>query len=301
MRSRVADVVGGIPYRLALAGGWIDQPFVSIHNPSPPGSMVVAAVEPEFRFMDYCGMATSTRKVAQRVWGDKLPPGDPAALVRELYAAENAGLADPSGSQDMVGLVYPGVSRIDYDASYEGGIFPVRVESNNDPAVAAWLGRVIWILPVAQRPQGYSPLVTKNLEAGWVRRLGAGGRDCFDAIVGRDITALQASMNETMLAWETILPATVRHPVITVDLAGIAAAYREEYGGAMYSGCGGGYLYIATEREVPGAFRVRIRIAPSAERKTSAARETSAERERRAVASRGAASGRVAPNGEFRA
>jgi hypothetical protein len=301
MRSRVADVVGGIPYRHALAGGWIDQPFVSIHDPSPPGSMVVAAVEPEFRFMDYCGMATSTRKVAQRVWGDKLPPGDPAALVRELYAAENAGLADPSGSQDMVGLVYPGVSRIDYDASYEGGIFPVRVESNNDPAVAAWLGRVIWILPVAQRPQGYSPLVTKNLEAGWVRRLGAAGRACFDAIVGRDITALQASMNETMLAWETILPATVRHPVITVDLAGIAAAYREEYGGAMYSGCGGGYLYIATEREVPGAFRVRIRIAPSAERKTSAARETSAERERRAVASRGAASGRVAPNGEFRA
>jgi len=259
MRSSVTDLVGGIPYRLALAGGWIDQPFVSAHDPSPPGSMVVAAVEPEFRFMDYCGMATSTRKVAERIWGGRLPPGEPAALVRELYAAENAGHADPSGSQDMVGLVYPGVSRIDYDISYEGGVFPVRVESNNDPAVAAWLGRVIWILPVAQRPQGYSPLVTKNLEPSWVRRLGAAGRACFDAIVGRDLAALQASMNETMLAWETILPATLRHPAITLDLAAIAAAYRAEYGGAMYSGCGGGYLYVATEREVPGAFRVRIR------------------------------------------
>ena len=173
--NSVTDLVGGIPYRLALAGGWIDQPFVSERDPSPPGSMVVAAVEPEFRFMDYCGMATSTRKVAERIWGDRLPAGDPAALVRKLYAAENEGLADPSGSQDMVGLVYPGVSRIDYDASCEGGIFPLRVESNNDPAVAAWLGRVIWILPVAQRPQGYSPLVTKNLEPSWIeeaRRLG---------------------------------------------------------------------------------------------------------------------------------
>ena len=180
--------------------------------------------------------------------------------MRELYAKENEGLADPSGSQDMVGLAYPGVSRIDYDASYEGGIFPLRVESNNDPAVAAWLGRVVWILPVAQRPRGYSPLVTKNLEPSWIGRLGASGRACFDAIVGRDLAALQASMNETMLAWETILPATVRHSLITLDLAGIAAAYREEYGGAMYSGCGGGYLDVATEREVPGAFCARVRV-----------------------------------------
>jgi hypothetical protein len=45
------DVIGRIPYRLALAGGWIDQPFISRHNPRPPGSMVVVGVEPTFRFM----------------------------------------------------------------------------------------------------------------------------------------------------------------------------------------------------------------------------------------------------------
>ena len=157
MSDRVADCVGGIPYRLALAGGWIDQPFVSSKNPSPRGSMVVVSVEPEFRFMDFSGMATSTRKVAFRIWGDKLPDGEPEFLVRELYAAENAGKLDPSGSQDMVGLIYPGVSRIDYDFSHENGIFPVRVVSNADEAVAAWLERVIHILPVAPRPAGYSP------------------------------------------------------------------------------------------------------------------------------------------------
>ena len=32
----IAEVIGGIPYRLALCGGWIDQPFVSALNPSPP-------------------------------------------------------------------------------------------------------------------------------------------------------------------------------------------------------------------------------------------------------------------------
>ena len=34
--SPVTRVIGRIPYRLALAGGWIDQPFVSRHNPKPP-------------------------------------------------------------------------------------------------------------------------------------------------------------------------------------------------------------------------------------------------------------------------
>ena len=42
----ITDVIGAIPYRMAFAGGWIDQPFVSRHNPSPPGSMVVVGLEP---------------------------------------------------------------------------------------------------------------------------------------------------------------------------------------------------------------------------------------------------------------
>jgi|GEM_PF-6255808 len=97
-------LVGKIPYRIALAGGWIDQPFVSKLNPSPPGSMVVVGVEPTFRFMDRSGMATSTREVARKLWSNTLPDRDPQELVRELYAAENRGKPEPSGSQDMVGL-----------------------------------------------------------------------------------------------------------------------------------------------------------------------------------------------------
>jgi hypothetical protein len=254
------SVIGGMPYRIALAGGWIDQPFVSRHDPSPPGSMVVIAVHPDFRFMDSCGIGTSTRKVAQRLWGSRIPARPPAELVRELYDEENSGRAEPSGSQDMVGLVYPGVSRIDYDIRHEGGIFPARVESCTDPGVAEWIQRVIHILPVAQRPAGYSPLDVKNIEASWVRRLGASGRACFESLAARDLRGLQESMDECMRAWAALLPGTVRHPRITVDLEGILRHYQAEYGGAMYSGCGGGYLFVATDREVPGSFRVRVRL-----------------------------------------
>jgi hypothetical protein len=257
----ISDVIGKIPNRMALAGGWIDQPFISKLNPDGIGSMVVVALEPTFRVMDRCGMSTSTRAVAMKLWNRVLPEGNPEELVRRLYHEENKGKAEPSGSQDMAGLVYPGINRLDYDATHEGGYFPKHVESNNDPATARWLESVLHVIPVAQRPEGYNPLGVKNLDPHWISRLGRSGKDCYSAIIRKDIHGVGASMNECMKCWEAILPHTVRHPALTVDLMGLLDYYQSAYAGAMYSGCGGGYLYVLSEKDVPGSFSVTIRIA----------------------------------------
>lgn len=259
--SRITRVIGRFPYRMALAGGWIDQPFVSRLNPTPPGSMVVVGLEPNSLFMDRCGMATGTRKVALALWG-RLPRGNPGRLVEALYKAENEGKAEPSGSQDMIGLLYPGVNRLDYDTAHAGGRFPCHIESNNDPAVARWLECVVQVLPVCPRPEGYNPLGVKRLDPKWVQRLGQSGKDCFDAIVSRDVRALGASMNACMRCWERLLPHVVRHPTLTVDLMELLRHYQSRYPGAMYSGCGGGYLYVASDEPIPGAFAVQVRQAP---------------------------------------
>lgn len=259
--SRLADVTGDFPYRIALAGGWIDQPFCSEINPTPPGSMVVVGVVPEFRWMERSGIATGTRKVAVKLWGGGVPDGDPEDLVAELYAEENKGQADPSGSQDMIGLIYPGINRLDYDFTHRGGIFPVHIESNNDPEVARWLEGVIKVLPVEPRPPGYTPLESLNLDPEWVGKLGQSGKDCFDAIVAKDAAALGASMNNCMECWEHVIPGTVRQKTLQIDLPALLKYYQDRYAGAMYSGCGGGYLYIVSEEPVPGAFRVRVRLA----------------------------------------
>jgi len=259
----ITDVIGTLQYRIALAGGWIDQPFASQLNPTPPGSMVVVAVEPQFRWMDRAGICGSTRQIALELWHGTLPARDPEQLMRELYQAENEGQAEPSGSQDMIGLIYPGVSRLDYDFNYHEGLFPAHIESNNDAQVAAWFERILHIVPVAPRPDGYNPLETKNLDPDWIGRLGRSGRDCYDAIVDRDIVRLGASMNECMACWEALLPGTVRHPTLRVDLIELLQFYQARYPGAMYSGCGGGYLFVASEEPVPGAFQIKVRIKPS--------------------------------------
>ncbi len=256
----MTDAIGMIPYRMAFAGGWIDQPFVSAVNPDSFGSMVVVSIQPQFRLMDRCGMATSSRKVAQRIWNGKIPDEDYGRLTRELYNEENKDLPAPSGSQDMVGIIYPGISRLDYSIEHEGGYFPFHIESNTGQETAEWLERNISLVPVAQRPAGYNPLETRNLEPEDVRRLGQTGRDCFDAIINMDSKALGASMNTCMECWEKILPGTVLHHTLKVDLKKVMRHYQERYDGAMYSGCGGGYLYVVSEQDVPGGIRIKVRL-----------------------------------------
>lgn len=258
--SGITQVIGSLPYRMALAGGWIDQPFVSRLNPSPPGSMVTVALKPTMRFMDRCGMGTSTRQVAMQLWQGQLPDRPLDELVRALYKAENAGKDDPSGSQDMVGLIYPGISRLDYDAGIEDGYFPAHVETCQDPQVARWIEQVFHFLPIAPRPDGYSPLGIKNLQPAWIDRLGKSGQACYAALITRDLAALGESMNECMRCWEAILPQTVVHPALTVDLKAILACYQSRYSGAMYSGCGGGYLIVVTDEPVPGSFQIEVRL-----------------------------------------
>jgi hypothetical protein len=210
--------------------------------------------------MDRAGMATSTRRIAQKLWNGTLPDGDPMELVEELYEAENKGRSAPSGSQDMAGLILPGVNRLDYDYKFEGGLFPAHIESCHDLDVGRWLENILHVLPVAQRPDGYSPLQEQNLNAEWIKRLGDSGKTCFEAIRTKDVTGFGDSLNESMRCWAALLPHTVAHPLIAVDLLGLLAHYQERYAGAMYSGCGGGYLYVVSEEAVPGAFRVKIRL-----------------------------------------
>ena len=75
-----------------------------------------------------------------------------------------------------------------------------------------------------------------------------------------DTRALGSSLNLTMRCWERILPHTVRHPLLRGDLVAILRAYQRQYAGAMYSGCGGGYLIVVSDAPVPGAFKVSVRV-----------------------------------------
>ena len=54
-----------LPYRIDLAGTWIDQPYISKFN---PGWAITLSLEPIFEYNERCGMSTSTRNAAKKIW-----------------------------------------------------------------------------------------------------------------------------------------------------------------------------------------------------------------------------------------
>jgi hypothetical protein len=66
-------------------------------------------------------------------------------------------------------------------------------------------------------------------------------------------------MNATIACWKGLLPGNFKHPNLTVALLPLLRIYQENYCGAVYSSCGGGYLYVVSEEPVPGAFHPIIR------------------------------------------
>ena len=237
------------PYRLCLAGGWMDQPWVSeVH----PGSVVVAQIWPTQDFNDRSGMATSSRSVGIELWGDQLPAGDPVRNAQLLFGAENPpGSEYISGSQDQIGLLVPGISRLDYKGFY----WPEKIENIVDKETCEWLSGVLHLVPLQPRPEGYNPIFRKNLEPHLVKRLGESGVNCFDAIQKRNVNLLGEAMKETFLVWSEMLPDTV--PLWVMEE--MENNYFPKYPGAITSGSGGGYIVFPSEKEVEGTIKIKVK------------------------------------------
>lgn len=238
------------PYRICIAGGWMDQPWVSEVY---PGSVVVVQIWPAIEFNDRAGMATSSRKIALELRGGKIPEGDPIRNTKLLFGAENPhGSKYVSGSQDQIGLMVPGISRLYYDGKY----WPSDIKTSRDPSVCEWLSDVLYLIPLEPRPSGYDPIAVKHIEKEYVKELGNSGNECWESIIKKDIYGLGKAMTKSFLAWKKMLPNTV--PDYIMDE--METKYISNYPGAITSGSGGGYAVVVSERNIKGAIRIKVKF-----------------------------------------
>jgi len=235
-----------LPYRVCLAGGWMDQPFVSKYH---RGSVVTVNIHPTREFNLRSGMATSTRNVWKKIQSYHLFEDDPVELARLLFGYENPpGTKYVSGSQDHLGLTLPGANRLDYDGHY----WPENIESTVDDDICDWIEQSLVLVELFARPPGYDPLTKQNITTEGVKRLGAAGDLCYEAIVQKDIKKLGKALTDTHNGWAEILPLTTNDE-INAELDSYPSH------GRITSGCGGGYIVLATEEDVPGGFRIKVR------------------------------------------
>ncbi len=238
-----------IPYRIDLAGGWLDQPFVSELY---PGAVLTISLEPTIAFNERSGMATSTRNSALDLWGQKLPPGDPEKLAKILFRYDNPpGKKQISGSQDAIGIAMPGLNR----ACYDGGYWPTKIEHVGDELTLQFIEQALYLIPLDPRGEDYNPLLDTHLTVEGAKALADAAEGCWQAILKHDLAGFGQHFRAAFEAQIDLFPNMVND-----EIHEFIAKYQDTALGWKLSGAGGGgYLILVSETPIRNAVRVSIR------------------------------------------
>ena len=238
-----------IPYRIDLAGGWLDQPFVSKHH---PGAVLTLCLEPDVEFNDRSGMATSSRKKAIELWQTDLPEGDPEQTAKLIFSYENPpGTTYVSGSQDAIGIASPGLNRL----YYEGGYWPSAIERVCDDSVFDWLESCVRLVQLFPRKHDYDVLAQTRITPEAARALSDAAEKTWNSLLAKDLQAFGNAVRESFDAQVAMFPNMCPAEVLQqVEL------YKGRVPGYKITGAGGGgYLILITDKEIPNALKIRIR------------------------------------------
>lgn len=238
-----------IPYRLDLAGGWLDQPYVSKYS---PGAVLTISIEPDYEFNDRSGMSTSSRKKAIELWQTDIPEGDKEKLARTLFCFENPpGTKYVSGSQDSLGIVLPGLNRLYYNGDY----WPESIESITDRELLGWIEERLWLVPLSPRHAEYDVLANTRINETDAKRLSQAAEACWQALKAKDVIAWGKAASDSFEAQVAMFPNMIVPEVLTT-----LESYKSNVLGWKISGAGGGgYLVLVSEQPVEKAIQIRIR------------------------------------------
>jgi cytidyltransferase-like protein len=239
-----------IPFRLDLAGGWLDQPFVSSHFPGP---VITISIEPDYDFNDRSGMSSSTRKKAIQLWQTDIPEGDNELLAKTLFSFENPpGTKYVSGSQDSIGIVMPGANKLEYKS---GEYWPSSITNISDPATLDFIEKHLWFITLSPRNNEFDVLSGTSITSSNARKLARAANECWEAVQRKDSKAFGQAFRNSFEAQIVMFP----HMVNDTILEQIAEYSTLAMGWKLSGAGGGGYLVLVSEKPVPNAIQIRIR------------------------------------------
>jgi cytidyltransferase-like protein len=245
------NVKSQIPYRLDLAGTWIDQPYVSEYG---SGWALTISLEPTHDFMERGGMSTSTRNMIRKIWPYELPNYHEEMLAKLVFCFENEPTKNEhvSGAQDAIGICMSGLTRHFYDRHY----WPDKIEVCHDNDILSWLESHICLIPTFPRPDGFSVIQETHISADGVQALAAAADKCWDAIMAKDLTAFAAAFQASFQAQVAMFPRMVPE-----QLRPYIEQWRNRVLALKLSGAGGGgYIAAVIDGPLPdGALPITIR------------------------------------------
>ncbi len=238
-----------IPFRIDLAGGWLDQPFVSKFYSGP---VLTVSIEPTIEFNNRSGMSSSTRNKAIELWRTEIPSGDREKLAKVLFTYENPpGTKVIAGSQDSLGIVLPCLNKLNYNGDY----WPEKIESVYDEEIISWIEHHLFLVTLGPRHSSYSVLDNTNINEAGAKALAVAAEDCWKAVLAKDVEAFGKAFTASFEAQIAMFPHMVNEDIIAqID------AYRSKVAGWKLSGAGGGgYLIFVSDKPLENAIQIRIR------------------------------------------
>ena len=238
-----------IPFRIDLAGGWLDQPWVSKHY---PGSVITISIEPTLQFNDRSGMASSTRQAAIDMWGPRLPTGNYEKLAKILFCYDNPpGTTIISGSQDAIGIAIPGLAK----AYYEGQYWPSKIDRIGDELSLRFVEDSLYLVTLGPRHAEYDVLGRTNIDRGGAKTLADATDECWEAIKTQNLVTFGRSMKAAFEAQIAMFPTMMNETV-----AHLIEVYKDVALGWKLSGAGGGgYLILVSNKPIENAVRIIAR------------------------------------------
>lgn len=240
-----------MPYRIDIAGTWIDQPYVSDYY---PGSAITASIEPTIEFNERSGMATSTRKKAIELWNDHLPLEKPEKLAKTLFRYDNdPGTTEVSGSQDSIGITMPGINKFYYD---KGKYWPSKFESISDLSIINWLESKIFMVTLWPRPEGFNVLSETNINTANVKSLADAADLAWEGLNEMNMAKFSKGFRDSFSSQIRMFP-----KMISPEIQNVINLYSNRALAWKLSGAGGGgYLILISEENIPNSFKIKIRL-----------------------------------------
>lgn len=238
-----------IPYRIDLAGGWLDQLYL---NKFQSGPVITISIEPNHDFNERSGMATSTRKKAIELWSPKLPINELEKLSKILFSYENPpGTKVISGSQDSIGIIYPGINKLVYDNNY----WPKNIESIYSEKNIQFIEENLYLIPLEPRVTQYDVLKNTKINKHDAKNLAIYSENTWESILDCKLENFGKNMLDSFKAQIKMFP-----NMINKDISKKINLYSDKCLGYKISGAGGGgYLILVSDRNIDEGFKIRIR------------------------------------------
>ncbi|MDL2223019.1 adenylyltransferase/cytidyltransferase family protein [Bacteroidales bacterium OttesenSCG-928-M11] len=243
------EVRSRLPFRIDLAGTWIDQPYVSKFH---PGWAITVSIEPTIDFNERCGMSTSTRNAAAKLWPYELPLMHPEKLAQLIFHFENEpGRKQISGAQDAIGICMPGINRHYYNNTY----WPEKIETILDEDIIVWLEKHLSLILLWPRPAGTDLLKETNINADNVKALTQAASKAWEGITNKDIKTFSEAFRESFEAQVSMFPA-----MVPTEVKSAIDEYKDKALAWKLAGAGGGgYLVLLSEQPIKNAIKIKIR------------------------------------------